>query len=35
MSTPPLFPENRLHVHGLRCWWNHLEARWSCAIRLR
>lgn len=19
-----------LHVHGRRCWWNHLEARWSC-----
>lgn len=20
-----------LHVHGRRCWWNHLEARWSCS----
>ena len=18
------------HVHGRQCWWNHLEARWSC-----
>lgn len=19
------------HLHGKRCWWNHLEARWNCA----
>ena len=23
--------EARRHAHGRRCWWNHLEARWSCA----
>lgn len=22
--------QTRRHVHDRRCWWNHLEARWSC-----
>ena len=25
--------EARRHAHGRRCWWNHLEARWSCPVR--
>lgn len=29
-TTSLVAAETRRHVHGRRCWWNHLEARWSC-----
>lgn len=29
-STHLVAAEARRHVHGRQCWWNHLEARWSC-----
>jgi LmbE family N-acetylglucosaminyl deacetylase len=29
-TTDLVAAEARRHVHGRRCWWNHLEARWSC-----
>lgn len=29
-STHLAVVEGRRHAHGRRCWWDHLEARWSC-----
>ena len=34
-TAPPtnglVLAELRRHIHGRRCWWNHLEARWICS----